>query len=423
MFSIKRGVLRVDADREAFFKAMFCLFFLMHQVSLFALYQVQRGTTVFAVGMFIVSFFLLLGRRENRVILPYNTVWYAVLTLFAFASLYWSEVYSRNAVDRCWRMAVICLFVTAIVSFVDSDDDLESLMKMYVLASLVVMVLEFSSVPSRVWSKGQMGQHFSGFNPNSFGLMMFFSEMFCFFFFYNGKGKFYLPLSGLFLTAGLFSSSRKVFFASFIAPIIMVGLSVYKKRYVRNLLIILAFSFVAIVAVMNTGGMFARMSERVEHMFTFFTNNQSDAVDGSLYIRRSFIESAKLLFAESPVLGKGIENFEILSSRRFGGRSTYCHNNYWQLLSELGIIGFIIYYSMYAYILVKLCSNMFRKRSRISILFFTLILFQLVMEYALVSFTAKTSQVNLALIFCATYVGSMDGRKYSYKFKESGDLQ
>lgn len=423
MFSFRQGILRIDADREQFIKNLYCLIFFLNEIGLFALYRVTRGTTFISVLLFMVSFFLLLGRKNKNVVLPYNTVWFAVLTLYCFASLFWAKTYDEEAAERCWRLAVIWLTLTSISIFVDTVGDLERLMKLYIAACVVIVVLEFSVTPFSKWSHGLMGRNFSGFNVNDFGIMMFFAETFSFYFFYEKKKKLYFPLAVIFVVLALSTSCRKAFFCSLLAPVLVVMLSFYKKRYIRNLLLIVAVIGVVAVFVMSNEDFYLIVGRRIESMFEYLFNNQTASVDGSMYERAGFITVAKSLFAESPVFGNGIDNFAVLASRRFGVRQTYSHNNYWQLLSELGIVGFIIYYSMYVYCFIKLGINIIKARSRISILFFVILILQMVMEVAAVSFTSKLAQIDIALLFCATYVGQSDGRLYSYRDTKTEELQ
>jgi O-antigen ligase len=58
------------------------------------------------------------------------------------------------------------------------------------------------------------------------------------------------------------------------------------------------------------------------------------------------------LFLKEPVLGYGLNNFSILFAKILG--EGYAHNNYIELLVDLGMIGTIAYYSFYAFIIGKL---------------------------------------------------------------------
>ena len=66
----------------------------------------------------------------------------------------------------------------------------------------------------------------------------------------------------------------------------------------------------------------------------------------STELRMKFITFGWDKFLESPILGYGIEHFEILYSDRYSVRLP-SHNNYIQLLTSFGIIGLILWYYSY----------------------------------------------------------------------------
>ena len=92
----------------------------------------------------------------------------------------------------------------------------------------------------------------------------------------------------------------------------------------------------------------------------------------------------------------------------------YSHNNFWQILSELGLVGFIIYYSLYFVTIVRLIKGAFIKKSRMNMLFLTFMILLVVLETGLVTYNSKMPHVVIAIAYASTFVGEMDGRQYSY---------
>ena len=91
----------------------------------------------------------------------------------------------------------------------------------------------------------------------------------------------------------------------------------------------------------------------------------------------------------------------------------YSHNNYWQLLSELGLVGCMLYYSMYVFCLIKLLKYYFADGRKASVLFITAIIMMAVLDTGIVSYSSKYGQLVIAIIYCATYAIQSDGgRKY-----------
>lgn len=53
---------------------------------------------------------------------------------------------------------------------------------------------------------------------------------------------------------------------------------------------------------------------------------------------------ADKLFSKSPIIGNGIDSYKSYINEYYNGtRYTQCHNTYWQVLSELGIIGIVLF--------------------------------------------------------------------------------
>ena len=100
-------------------------------------------------------------------------------------------------------------------------------------------------------------------------------------------------------------------------------------------------------------------------------------------------------------------NFRSIIEAEYATGKYYTHNNYWQLLSELGIIGFIIYYSMYAYCFVIFARNYLQRRSQMSILFLTCIVLMFVLDEGVVSYCSKYGQLVVAIMYAATYTSSV----------------
>ena len=85
----------------------------------------------------------------------------------------------------------------------------------------------------------------------------------------------------------------------------------------------------------------------------------------------------------------------ILESEYFLG-NFYSHNNYWQILSELGLIGFLIYFSMYVYCVVIFLRAYFVEKRKISVLFITAITMMIVLDSGIISYSLL-SQLFIAL--------------------------
>jgi len=85
----------------------------------------------------------------------------------------------------------------------------------------------------------------------------------------------------------------------------------------------------------------------------------------NLVQRTIFFNDGMKLFSKSPVMGRGLGGFEngIYSVQDFFYETKYAHNHYIQVLSDLGIIGFILYISILVFSIVSIIKSRIKSRS------------------------------------------------------------
>lgn len=99
-------------------------------------------------------------------------------------------------------------------------------------------------------------------------------------------------------------------------------------------------------------------------------------------------------FLEHPLLGLGSGNSHIVTLMAAGKR-TYLHNNYIEMLVNLGIIGFLIYYYLYYYLIKRLYSaGVSNLETRVML---SLLLAQLVSDFGVTSYSSKFTYLIFAL--------------------------
>ena len=74
--------------------------------------------------------------------------------------------------------------------------------------------------------------------------------------------------------------------------------------------------------------------------------------------------------------------------------------NYWEMLSCLGIVGAIMYYSIHVYILNKLWKISRCQKKPLTVLLVTIMLLLTVLDYASVTFQGIFTITMIGIIFC-----------------------
>lgn len=116
--------------------------------------------------------------------------------------------------------------------------------------------------------------------------------------------------------------------------------------------------------------------------------------DYSSEARVEYSELALELWRKNPIIGGGYDNFRVNS-----GYDTYSHNNYTELLSDVGLVGLIIYYAYYI-ILLKKNIRIRNIKSIMSVLF---IIATLITDVGAVTFSIYPTYYIMLIIMSDTF--------------------
>ncbi len=139
--------------------------------------------------------------------------------------------------------------------------------------------------------------------------------------------------------------------------------------------------------------------------------------ESSAGIRQQMIKIGLDYFKQHPIGGIGIGGSYILTERHLG-ESTYLHNNFVELLSCGGIIGFICYYASYVYLYVNLIK--YRKATpEFFAIGFTWLSIMLVAHYGGVEYHTKSSWYQLLIHFLNVECMKRKARGIQYECKRN----
>jgi O-antigen ligase len=193
------------------------------------------------------------------------------------------------------------------------------------------------------------------------------------------------------------SGSRKALLSVGIG-IILIAMFRYTSRNVFKTifryigLIIIALFVVKIVLFLP---MFTGINERIEGMWAVFTG--LGKVEHSALIRKQYIMAGLEQFKNTPILGIGIANSHYILQAAFG-KNTYLHNNFVEMLTCGGVVGFCLYYYMNLWPFFKLWK--YRKEDDPCIhMVMILIIVLLIMDYGMVSYYSKTTYFYIMIYY------------------------
>ena len=170
--------------------------------------------------------------------------------------------------------------------------------------------------------------------------------------------------------------------AIILAPVLILASVSIKHMHIKNILlfiIVVIFSYEIFVYYTDV--------DYLADMYDLFIKRFAGMVDAlygyagddSSSEREQLLIQGVDVFSSNPVIGIGLNNFRLLAGK-------YAHNNYLELLTGVGIIGTVLFYSIYIFLFAKI----FRMPASLLRKYFLVMTFiLLVMDLATVSYFNK----------------------------------
>ena len=199
----------------------------------------------------------------------------------------------------------------------------------------------------------------------------------------------------------LLTASKKIFIflgVFFVAVYILKAKNPLKV--IGNLLISAFAVFLVYIAIMKIGFLYSLVGYRFETMIAGFLGL---ATDGSTGFRLHLIQWGMEWFSVKPMFGYGLDCYKYLLGNTYdtwvGTAGVYAHNNYVELLVDLGLVGTVAYYYIYVSALIK--GIKLKKESNYPIYGVAIFIMLAVAEYGQITYSIAFLQeiILLAWIF------------------------
>lgn len=296
--------------------------------------------------------------KKKKIIINNFIKWFVIFFCYIVISCLWSNNLSDATEYFSNYFLRIIILILGISNTIDNKNDIDKLLKMYVWAILYMFLILIIKTPSKDWGTYRLGTSI-GLWKNSVGLYSTYACFFSIYFFSKEKNKLkkviYILISGIFLYLATVSGSRKATLMIPLGVIIYLFLKqerklTYKKvfRIVCSMIMIPIVLLVSYNFLMNNDFFYKAIGERIESGINVYLN---DTQEESLDERQFFIKEATSLFKNNPIFGYGSNGFVTYMREINYSHIAYCHNNFLELLSTLGIIGFLIFYIFQGYLL------------------------------------------------------------------------
>lgn len=323
---------------------------------------------------------------------------HSYLIMFAFfciASSIWASQRS-NAITMGITILEIFVCIAILLSHYYWFDSVDSILKSIMWGAIIVEIFTcFSFGVSNVLRYAINGIRLPStfLNSNTVGLLAAISAIIIFYYFINDGFRVWNLFIVMSIVIIAVSMSRKAFVFLVVGIIMMLLLSnkdIAKRKggFVKLLLVLLLVA--AVVYYVASMSMFSALFMRMEGFLSFLRGGEGD---NSTMVRSQIVKTGMVYFKAHPLLGIGMDNARFTNPGRI-----YLHNNYAELLTDGGIVGFIIYYSIYIYSGVMLFKNRKNKDREFSIVLVILVL-TLMMDYGMVSYYSKETYFYVLLFY------------------------
>lgn len=336
----------------------------------------NRLSKVFIFAFMSMALLHVLIRRT--LFLSWGVVQLILTFIFFVASALWSENLNNpfQSIFTLFQLLLLCFFIVEVFAECDICDTY--FFALYVAGFFVAIITLYQYGAANFFTALQAGERMGGSlaNENTFGLVFAYALVSgVYIYFYRWQNILILVGCIPHLVFSLSSGSKKAIIAIVAGVIAILWIKFGIKRLYKFLLISIA-AIAALYFILNLP-IFATMQKR---LFSFLEGgtNFSDSV------RKNMRETGMALFWSSPLLGHGLNAFEAIS-----GFNVYSHCNFTELLANGGIIGFVLYYSIFGYLFVRLLPFAGGKRGS-AVMLLVLNGLRVLLDYGMVSYTVKS---------------------------------
>lgn len=358
-----------------------------------------------SIGLIILSIFWYITTSRFKV--SSYIIWVFLLFLIITLSTLWA--FEKDFAIEGVKSIILTYPIFILLSLIIKDEkDIYSILNIFLLSQLInaiyiIFILDFSTIGVTRVGADSLGDEW---NANRIGLLMAFSAFASLNVMKYKKGNLkktsYLLLVLLFSLFTLITGSRKALMVLLFTIGLFYVFNSENKKVLR-LLIVVTSTLSLIYIIMNIPSLYNVLGSRIDGMIAQFTGQ--GIVDRSTSVRFRMIEYGTELIRNKPFLGYGINNFRPLYGR-VTGWYTYSHNNYIEILIGIGVIGAIVYYLSYVYII----RNTLRRKEPLSVFALISVVSIMLIEIGLVSYASFYVQLFICLSFSSIQVTKMTNK-------------
>ena len=343
----------------------------------------------------LLCYFILNVLKSGCVKICRIFIWYIFFSFLCTMSFTYS-IMPQNSFNKMSSFGFNIALILILTNYIDSWNKFDTILKIMVLCGFInAIVLLVGTNYSQVNTYNRAGNQIG--NVNLVAMQITYS-LICLFMLYKqgvNRGK-YLFIGIVMSIAILFTGSRK----GIISIILFIFFIMFFKninnitKSTRNIIISLVIIVVVLIVVMNNDFLYTVLGSRIEEVINLFLGN--NVTERSLNNRNDMIKLGLEWFRYRPFLGYGIDTYKVIYNS-FYSIDYYAHNNYIEILVDMGILGILCFYSRYIVYLIKIMKIKIYK-NKYACMLFSFLLVQLFIDIAAVTYEYRLLLIMLTIV-------------------------
>lgn len=372
------------------------------------LFTYREGLNVISNAIALVLvFFIWMNFLIEKKKLIFNKLLYmqVLFILICTLSLFYA-IDKDIALTKIKTLILIFIVMISLVNYIDTMGKIEKVIKYFIYSGVITSfyVLINSDFSQITRFGGELG------NVNDIGMNIALSSTFCVYIILAQKKYSYTLFLLIMIPTILLTGSRKALIFILISVLLILFLrnkNSFKNIFQISIVIALIFA-IAYYPIFKIPLFYQTIGVRVENLFSFLSGAGTN--EASLNIRLYMTEFGLHVFKAKPLLGYGIDNYKVLYGLN-SGMQTYAHNNYIELMVDIGILGVTTYYLTQIIVLRELFyASKEIKNKTICYAFTAIVVLYITLSSSLVYYDSKHFSILLAITNVISRIVKLDNK-------------
>lgn len=376
------------------------LLLLMYMISIYIWSDNENNvySNILCVLAMIPMIFLILERKILKISKLYIPI--ISFVIFSCLSVLWAVNRDLSLTMVLRTLPILIIFSVTLFTYISSTNQFEYLLLCIYFSGLFLSIYTLLTNPGGI--SGYFQELSTGIragsevnNVNTIGMASSISLIISIFYIVYEKKYKYLISIPILLIVSFGTGSNKALISIILGVFLIIIMNIDPKKRMKSICKIMMG--IVLVSIMGYWilqlPLFTTINQRFTGMIAALLGK--NGANHSATIRLILIDAGMDQFFKTPILGIGINNGATVAAKVVG-KSYYLHNNYVELLVDVGVIGTLLFYTT-PFICLKRCLSAFKRNNKTAIITAIILIVWLVTQYGQVCYYSKFTYIYVAL--------------------------